>query len=174
MMFSHDGIMDSLTRLAAPPLFYEELHRELSRYERSGDPFSIIRLVLPSKANSHGTQRSSDVSTYEMEILNFSETLTRLSRREDMCARIGEREFAILLRGPERVAMNFIERVNSKWIVAIEASLADGGTAYLDFLSAHVVSQAGESALELLNRLDCQPLVAYLVRFRTDDRTSRH
>lgn len=157
-MFSHDGIKDSLTQLAAPPLFYEEMRRELSRFERSGDPFSLIRLVLQSEERNLYRQESNDISTYEVEILNFTETLIRLSRSEDLCARIGEREFAILLRGPESVAKNLIERVTNEWLAAIAMSV--GGMAYPDFSSAHLSSQSGESALGLLNRLDRQPLIA--------------
>lgn len=165
MMFSHDGLKDSLTHLAAPPLFYEELRRELSRAERSGQSFSLIRLVLQV-----GT--SNQKSTYEVEILNFAETLTRLSRSEDLCARLGEREFVILLRGSEGVAMNFIERVTSKWIVAIEENLGDA--TYPDVMSSHLMSRLGEGVLDLLNRLDRQTLISHLVRFRTEDRTSYH
>jgi len=171
MMFSHDGIKDSLTQLAAPPFFYEEIRRELSRFERSHDPFSVIRFVLLSMANSHGKQ-DDVISRYEVEVLNFAETLTRLSRSEDLCARIGEREFVILLRGSESVAMKFIERVTSTWIAVIEANLGD--VTYPDFLSAHLMSRLGEGVLDLLNRLDRQALTPDFVRFRTDYRAGRH
>ena len=94
LIFSHDGIKDSLTQLAAPPLFYEELRRELSRFERSGNPFSLVRLVLLTETKNQYRQENNDVSIYEVEILNFAEILIRLSRSEDLCARIGERESA--------------------------------------------------------------------------------
>lgn len=171
-MFSHDGIKDSFTRLAAPPLFYEELRRELSRFERSGDPFSLIRLVLLTGAKNQYRQESDEISRHEVEILNFTETLIRLSRSEDLCARIGEREFAVLLRGSESVAKNLIDRVTNEWLAAIGMSVGD--LAYPDFSSAHLSPQSGESALGLLNRLDRQPLISYLVRFRANDRTSRY
>lgn len=164
MVFSHDGLRDSLTHLAAPPLFYEELRRELSRAERSGQPFSLVRLVLQVG--------ESNKSAYEVEILNFAETLTRLSRSEDLCARLGEREFVILLRGSESVAINLIERVTSKWIVAIKENL--GEATYPDIVSSHLMSRLGEGVLDLLNRLDRQTLISHLVRFRTEDRTSYH
>lgn len=99
---------------------------------------------------------------YEVEILNFAQTLIRLSRSEDLCARIGEREFVILLRGSESVAKNLIERITNKWSAMVEAVVEDGGDVYPDFLSAHLSSQSGENALDLLNRLDHQPLTAYL------------
>lgn len=159
-MFSHDGIKDSLTQLAAPPLFYEELRRDLSRMERSGDQFSLIRLVLLTGPSNQKREESKHISTYEVETLNFAETFTRLSRSEDLCARIGEREFAILLRGSESHAINFIERITRRWLVVIATSVEEGGIAYSDFLSAHLGTRSGEGALDLLNRLDRQPLIA--------------
>ena len=165
LIFSHDGIKDSLTHLAAPPLFYEALRRELSRFERSGNPFSLVRLVLLTETKNQYRQENNDVSIYEVEILNFAEILIRLSRSEDLCARIGEREFAILLHGSESVAQNLIERVANKWLAAIAENVKERGRAYPDFLSAHLSSQSGENTLDLLNRLDRQPLIPFSCTF---------
>ena len=52
-MFSHDGLKDVLTHVAAPPLFYEELRREVSRMERNGKRFGILRLVLAQQNHSN-------------------------------------------------------------------------------------------------------------------------
>ena len=46
MTFSHDGIRDSLTHLAAPPYFYENLRRELGTAERNKSELSLIRFLI--------------------------------------------------------------------------------------------------------------------------------
>ena len=102
-MFSHDGLKDSLTQLAAPPRFYDELHRELSRCARSGESFVVVKFELQA------------TSQYEEKVLDFAEVLSEASRVEDLCARLGEYEFAILLRGSQSVAVSFIDRVIQRW-----------------------------------------------------------
>ena len=53
MVFAHDGLHDSLTRLAAPPYFYESLKREISSATRSESLISVIRYLLePGAADS--------------------------------------------------------------------------------------------------------------------------
>jgi GGDEF domain-containing protein len=159
-MFSHDGLRDSLTRLAAPPRFYEDLCRELSRSARSGDSVSLIRFVLTIADDIPAPHIGNVRSLHEIGILHFSETLIRLSRGEDLCARIGEYEFVILLRGSDSVARSFIERVMKNWLSAGEVTGLDRPSSYPDFSSSHLSSQVGENALDFLNRLDRRPLKA--------------
>ena len=162
-MFSHDGIKDSLTRLAAPPLFYEELRRELSRSARSGDVFSLIRLVLLQEVHDHEGTENEDKSRYEVVILNFADTLTRVCRSEDLLARIGEREFLALVHGTESAATLLIARVAKGWLAASSINDKKRRGRYPDFQSAHITVRSQEPALGVLNRLDRQPLV-YLHR----------
>jgi GGDEF domain-containing protein len=122
---SHDGRHDSLTNLLAPPLFYEEMARELARFQRSTIELCAIRLELP-------------VTTTIDEIVAFADVLTNSARAEDLIARIGEFEFALLVRGDLSVIDKFIARID----IAIEISYAC------------VAPKAGEITLELLNRLD--------------------
>jgi GGDEF domain-containing protein len=122
---SHDGRHDSLTNLLAPPLFYEEMARELARFKRSAIELCAIRLELP-------------VTTTIDEIVAFADVLTNSARAEDLIARIGEFEFALLVRGDLSVIDKFIARID----IAIEISYAC------------VAPKAGEITLELLNRLD--------------------
>ncbi|MEI6811889.1 MAG: diguanylate cyclase [Actinomycetes bacterium] len=143
-MFSHDGLKDSLTQLAAPPRFYDELHRELSRCARSGESFVVVKFELQA------------TSQYEEKVLDFAEVLSEASRVEDLCARLGEYEFAILLRGSQSVAVSFIDRVIQRW---------KQESIYVKFWSSMVESQAGESPLELLNRLDGNPLKEAAISF---------
>lgn len=159
-MFSHDGVKDSLTRLAAPPRFYEELHREIARSNRSGERLSLIRLSLVPEMILQGEDREGSESRYSLVLLNFSETLTRVCRSEDLLVRIGECEFVTLIRGGESVAVRVIERVAAEWLTENEAITRESGTQYLEFTSAYVTARTHENSLELLNRLDLQPLIS--------------
>ena len=52
MTFSHDGLRDSLTHLAAPPYFYENLRRDLATAERNRSRVTLIRFqIFPTHQN---------------------------------------------------------------------------------------------------------------------------
>jgi len=122
---SHDGRHDSLTNLLAPPLYYQEMARELARFQRSAIELCAIRLELPATASVE-------------EIVAFADALSNNARAEDLIARTGQFEFALLVRGDLSVVKKFIARINFE----IEISYAC------------VAPIAGEVTLELLNRLD--------------------
>ena len=122
---SHDGRHDSQTNLLAPPLYYQEMARELARFQRNAIELCAIRLVLPT------------TSTID-EIVTFADVLSNCARAEDLIARIGEFEFALFVRGDLTVVEKFIARIDFE----IEISYAC------------VAPKAGEVTLELLNRLD--------------------
>ena len=122
---SHDGRHDSLTNLLAPPLYYQEMARELARFQRSAIELCAIRLELPT------------TSTVD-EIVAFADALTNGARTEDLIARIGEFEFALLVRGDLSVVEKFVARIDID----------------LEIFYACVAPKAGEVTLELLNRLD--------------------
>ena len=122
---SHDGRHDSLTNLLAPPLYYQEMARELARFQRNATELCAIRLELPT------------TSTVD-EIVAFADALTNSARAEDLIARIGQFEFALLVRGDLTVVEKFIARID----IDLEISYAC------------VAPKAGEVTLELLNRLD--------------------
>jgi len=122
---SHDGRHDSLTNLLAPPLYYDEMARELARFKRNAMELCAIRLELPP------------TSTVE-EIIAFADALTSNARIEDLISRIGEFEFGLLIRGDKKVIEKFIARIDYE----IEISYAC------------TAPKAGEVTLELLNRLD--------------------
>jgi GGDEF domain-containing protein len=122
---THDGRHDSQTDLLAPPLYYQEMARELARFQRSAIELCAIRLELPA------------TSTID-DIVAFADVLSNSARAEDLIARIGEFEFALFVRGDLSVVEKFIARID----FAIEISYAC------------VAPIAGEATLELLNRLD--------------------
>ena len=150
-MRSHDGLRDSLTHLASPGLFYEELRREIARARRSRDMISLARFVLRSNVMESVGPR---LSEFEIEVLSFSHTLTRLTRAEDICSRIGNLEFIVLLHGNDSVASQLIERVALAWMGDLAEHAGSDYQSRVVLEHSHIQHIFDESALEFLNRLD--------------------
>jgi GGDEF domain-containing protein len=156
MNFAHDGLRDLLTHLAAPPYFYEHLRRELITADRNKTRLTLIRFQLfaePSemdflRGNSfeENSPRGTD-SLYEVAILSFAEFLKRVTRAEDLCARLGQLEFTLILKGAPEVGNHLSQRVVTGW--RMES---------FSCKSSLVSALHGESSLEILNRLDNQEL----------------
>lgn len=147
MTFSHDGLRDSLTHLAAPPYFYENLRRELGTAERNKSQLSLVRfLISKDEAGIQITESDID-SRYEVAILSFAEILKASIRSEDLCARLGQLEFTLILKGSSDVATSLAERVLRSWMF-------EGFDCHYSVLTVN----RGESSLEILNRLDNQEL----------------
>jgi GGDEF domain-containing protein len=151
MTFSHDGLRDSLTHLAAPPYFYENLRRDLATAERNKSRLTLIRFQLfPIKELPLITElQESEIqqSIYEVTILSFAELLKSNIRAEDLCARLGRFEFTLILRAGEDVARSLLMRVLQQW----ENEIFMCKTSFTP-------AKLGESSLEILNRLDNQEL----------------
>ena len=158
-MYSHDGLKDSLTNLAAPPLFYEELRRELSRARRNNGEVLVVRLLLQDFEESApevgcdvdqlSGKEDEEPNDPEREILEFSQILKGATRGEDVCSRVGEREFLTLFQGEILQPEPFISRLNNIWTSKQRV---------LTLLAAFTRSISGEGGLELLNRLDLEPM----------------
>ena len=134
--FSHDGLRDSLTYLAAPPLFYEYLRRELAAAHRNRTELTLLQFNIVPQVSDVG-------SIYEVAILNFSQLLKNEIRSEDMCARLGRFEFTLILRTSLDAARQVAQRVRNSW--HDENFLCTTGV---------VIAKKDESPLEFLNRLD--------------------
>jgi len=150
MTFSHDGLRDSLTHLAAPPYFYENLRRDLSTAERNKSQVTLIRFqIFPTQDELEIGEEENPIqrSHYEVAILAFSEILKSNTRVEDLCARLGRFEFTLILRAGHEVAAMLAQRVLEEW--KDELFICK---------SSHISAFTGESSLELLNRLDNQEL----------------
>ncbi len=146
MSFAHDGLRDSLTHLAAPPYFYENLRRELATASRNKTHLTLIRFQLFENASKVEFTDKSD-SLYEVAIVSFAEFLKSVTRAEDLSARLGQFEFTLILRGSQEVGDRLSQRVSHGWKLgsfSCESSL--------------VSAILGESSLEILNRLDTQEL----------------
>ena len=151
MTFSHDGLRDSLTHLAAPPYFYENLRRDLATAERNKSRITLIRFqIFPTQEkleNGDDEENLVQRSYYEVAILAFSELLKNSIRVEDLCARLGRFEFTLILRAGHEVASILAQRVLQEWKNEL-----------FTCKSSYISAIAGESSLELLNRLDNQEL----------------
>lgn len=156
-MYSHDGIRDSLTQLAAPTLLYEELRRELARAKREDQAISLVRfLLIPGRLHHHDSEVAG-FSEFEEQVINFAHTLTQLSRGEDICARIGELEFVCVLHGLKEASGNFVSRISLRWRQSQSLRASSQGSSNLSLEFASLESKPSESALDFLNRLDLEP-----------------
>ena len=140
MNFAHDGLHDGLTRLAAPPFYYEILRREIAFTKRNLTDLTAIRVILKSK-----------MPLYEATIISFADLLSTSFRYEDAKARLGEYEFGILIRGDEELAGQLSRRLISKWTIdgTPETRISYASTKYAE----------DESAICFINRLDDQELI---------------
>ena len=147
MTFSHDGLRDSLTHLAAPPYFYENLRRELGTAERNKSQLSLVRFLI-SKDEAGIKITESDIdSRYEVAILSFAEILKASIRSEDLCARLGQLEFTLVIKASYDAATSLAQRVLAGWQMDS-----------LDCYYSVATAENSESSLEILNRLDNQEL----------------
>ena len=150
MVFAHDGLHDSLTRLAAPPYFYESLKREISIATRSNSAITVIRYQLePDDAES----QQETIPIYDETLIAFADLISHSFRLEDYKARLGEKEFVVLIQGNKELSLQISQRLIARW--AIE------GTPNIGIRYSYATYLIGESALEVMNRLDgCELLRA--------------
>jgi GGDEF domain-containing protein len=144
MVFSHDGLRDSLTRVAAPPFFYESIKREISLSERNQSTITAMTFKLIS-----------DQPIYDYPLIAFAEIAARAIRLEDHIARVGENVFVFLISGDSQFAAEFTSRVHAQWRLE--------GIPEIILQFAWISHKKGESALNFLNRLDCKKLENYRV-----------
>lgn len=136
---SHDGIHDALTFLPAPAYFYEYLYREIAIIERSGEPLTLIRLMITPKHSS------GSIANYEISIINFAKALNRSIRQSDLAARIGRYEFLLAVNAYGQVPQGISDRVFSLWRDE-EFTFSYSSSQYIK----------GDGALSLTERLDSQ------------------
>jgi hypothetical protein len=139
MSFAHDGLHDQLTRLAAPPHYYEILRREIALANRNLTELTAIRLVL-----------TSTTPLYEATIISFADLISNAFRYEDAKARLGENEFALLIRGDLALATELSRRLIARWSLE--------GTPGSSISYACAKHSFNESAIDLINRLDNEAL----------------
>ena len=144
-LYSHDGIHDSQTHLAAPPFFYEQLRREIALSVRTRISVSVIKIIFEKNISG------GEIPTVGAEdILRFSCELRTLTRSEDCIGRLGINECVILISGGEVLARPLLSRLHATHLLCVNQTL--------QISLSMVTSHPGETGLELLNRLDKAPL----------------
>ena len=144
-LFSHDGIHDSQTHLAAASFFYEQLRREIALSQRSSIHFSVIKIIF-SRLSENGIRPEIGAE----DILHFSYELQTLTRSEDCIGRLGINECVILISDGHSAAERLITRLLHAQSLSVNKTL--------QISISMVTSVSGESGLALLNRLDREPL----------------
>jgi GGDEF domain-containing protein len=146
-LFSHDGIHDSQTHLAAPSYFYQQLAHEIELSKRTGETFSLIRVIFkPAKPKGQDTE----VKISSADILYFSEALKDVTRKQDCVARVGLNECVILIRAQLSNVESLLNRLLDAKNLTVDNSLR---------VSCSTVEyQVGEKAITILNRLDAVSL----------------
>ena len=142
MTFTHDGLHDSLTHLAAPPYFYENLRRDIASADREKSRLTLIKFVLQDLSGNDVSQ-----SKYEIAVVTFAEILKTSIRSQDLCARLGLLEFTLILKSSAVIGISLAERI-------LDGVDLDGFECSYSILEV----SPKESSLEILNRLDNQEL----------------
>ena len=143
--YSHDGIHDSQTHLAAPALFYEQLRREIARSTRTQILISAVKIIFEKYSHDSNSPKIG-----AEDILRFSCQLRELTRTEDCVGRLGTNECVILISGGEIPAQQLMSRLHASQSLSVNHTLR--------ISLAMVTATHGENGLELLNRLDLEPL----------------
>lgn len=143
--YSHDGIHDSQTHLAAPAFFYEQLRREIALSSRTQILISAVKIIF----ERHRIGQNNSVVGAE-DVLRFSCQLRELTRTEDCIGRLGTNECVILISGGHIPAQQLMSRLHASQSLSVNQTLR--------ISLAMVTAIQGENGLELLNRLDLEPL----------------
>jgi GGDEF domain-containing protein len=148
MVFAHDGFRDHLTRLAAPPYFYESLRREISVSTRNQSTITVIRYLLQPEVQS---SEISHFLIYDETLVNFADLIDNAFRLEDYKARLGENEFVVLIYGNEQLALQISQRLIARWTIE-----GTPGVGIVYSCTSHI---NGEASLDVMNRLDKRELL---------------
>lgn len=146
-LFSHDGVHDSQTHLAAATYFYQQLKQEIALSDRTGEMFSLIRIIFNrTNLDSESTKQKIGAA----DILYFSEALKDLTRKQDCVARVGLNECVILVRAKR----SNVEFLLSRLLISPKLTVDNT----LEVSCSSVEFTPGEKALTILNRLDAMNL----------------
>ena len=136
--FESDGERDSLTGLLAPARFVAILESEIAIAAREGRALTLLTISLSTAVNS---MNPPTIESAERLLKNLASTLLVQMRAGDHCGRIAEDGFWILARGDKTA----VEIAAHRYLDEHERS---------DWLLSYCEAAAGESARELLRRVD--------------------
>ena len=140
MTFTFNGFKDSQTNLLMPAAFYDGLMKALAAARRNNHPLTLIKFQIP---------RSQDA-------INFAQLLVENSRADDLIARMGEREFLILLVNSPS-SEKFFSRIHGSRFPTPEGTKCATKSITSEGLIALEKVDFAHLALDLLRQIDRAP-----------------
>jgi GGDEF domain-containing protein len=99
--FKNDGLLDSLTGVAAPAIFLESAAREFASARRDQRPLSILSL-----RSSHAPN-----ALTEIDLVALARSIQKVIRKEEFFTRISESGFWIAVRGDAKAGQLLSQRI---------------------------------------------------------------
>jgi len=99
--FKNDGLLDSLTGVAAPAIFLESAAREFASARRDQRPLSILSL-----RSSHAPN-----ALTEIDLVALARSIQKVLRKEEFFTRISESGFWITVRGNGEAGQLLSQRI---------------------------------------------------------------
>ncbi len=141
---------DSLTQLPNRRLFIEQLTREFSAMERSRAPLSLMLLDI-DKFKQINDQYGHECGDFVLQSL--AKALDAHTRKQDLCARIGGEEFALMMPNTSvadaRVLCERIRKEVTGLVIRFE-QMEIG----VSFTGGLIQAQPGDTTSDLLKRAD--------------------
>lgn len=145
--FGNDGLIDSLTHVMAPALFYQNFQREISAVDRQGGNISAISFWLAPEQNG----KSIEPAHLEEEIIKLGSQISANLRGDEFLTRIFEKGFLIAIRGDESEAKLALLRICARVEEHLKAGWILGELKIQSFILGR---NAKESLLDFLDRID--------------------
>jgi len=143
------SLSDPLTGLFNRRYLFEQMDREMARWERTHQPFALM-LIDIDHFKKFNDRYGHDVG--DAVLVEVSNLLREFTRRSDLACRLGGEEFVVLIAGVEQEqAVNRAEAIR----VAIKRLLLDGVEETISISSGVAMyPQHGEDPVTLLRAAD--------------------
>jgi GGDEF domain-containing protein len=145
--FGNDGLIDSLTHVMAPALFYQNFQREMSAADRQGRNISVISIWLKLGKN----EKSIKPADFEEQLIKLGFGISANLRGDEFLTRIFENGFLIAIRGNESEAGSALQRICARVEETLKAGWILGELRIQSFTLERKVK---ESLLDFLDRID--------------------
>jgi diguanylate cyclase (GGDEF)-like protein len=143
--------VDALTGLPNARRFLEELEREHGRSSRAWDSYGLLRVDVDAMGTIND-ELGMPIGDTVLE--RVSECLEQCRREYDMVARWGDDEFAVLLPGADRVAVEAVASRMSTSVARCDFELADSRQVTASVGGCVWVPPSGETGEDILRRAE--------------------
>ena len=144
MTFAFDGLRDRETNLLTPAAFYDSFLRALASAGRDGGTLILMKFII----------------AMDQEVINFAQLLAENSRSDDLVARMGEREFIVLLRNT-LTSENYLDRLlNASTESSTVIMATDVKYAHRELVESEMKDLSAQALLHLeaIDRMQLLPL----------------